>query len=280
MSKALATKEANELAAAQDFVSIAGFEDLTPDDFSLPRLILVQSQHAHEDAENNIGSWYRTDTNEHVKNPHILVIGIAKSRAMFDENFSRDAKPLCRSDNGLTPRDEYIGTDIGGGFFAPDNCAACLYSNWDGNNPPRCQLADNWAGLTEDAAPIVFRLKGSGYKVSRQLKTTARVTQAKREPLFIELGSQKVTGDSGVYYAPTFKIVREEIPAEVVEMALAMNGVNLASRAAEVENFDDTEASVDVYTADEIQQAIETGVPLGSYTDKDAESAVAEELPF
>lgn len=59
-----------------------------------------------------------------------------------------------------------------------------------------------------------------------------------------------------------------------------MNGVNLASRAAEVEDFDSTngnDETVQVYTADEIQHAVETGVPLG---DNDYESAVAEELPF
>lgn len=210
MTKEIVEAQSKELAQHSDFVGIAGFDDLTPEDFSLPRMILVQLQHVHEGADENPGAWYRTDTNEHVKNPRILVIGIAKSRAMFDDgDFDRTSSPVCRSDDSFFPRAEYIGQDVFAGtalqgFNIPEDCMSCVFKDWDGDSPPRCQIADNWAGLTEDAAPVVFRLKGSGYKVSRQLKTTARVTQAKRQPLYIELGSQKQSGDSGVFYTPTF----------------------------------------------------------------------------
>lgn len=263
MSNAIKVKQNNSLSNPADFVGIAGFENLTPEDFSLPRLVLVQLQHVHEGAEDHPGEWYRTDTNEHIANPKILIIGIAKSRAMFDNiEFDRTSTPICRSDDAIFPRQEFIGTQIDG-FNIPNNCEACIFKDWTGTNPPYCQLADNWAGLTEDAAPIVFRLKGSGYKISKQLKTTARVTMAKREPLYISLGSQKQKGDSGVFYTPTFTLVREPVPSEIVEMALAMNGVNLAARAAEVEDFDQTSSS-----------------DQSEYTDADFDSATSKDIPF
>ena len=240
MNNALATKEESALALPADYVEVAGFDQLGPEDFSLPRMILVQSQHVHEGAEKHPGEWYRTDTNEHIENPRVLVIGIAKSRALFDsDTFSRDSEPLCRSDDGYKPRMEYIGTGVNG-VTIPNNCAACPHGEWNGDTAPSCQLADNWAALSEEGEPVIFRMKGSGMKVSKQLKNVIRVARARKRPTYIELGSVREIGDQGNYFVPSFQIVREVPPPDVLEMAKELSGINLASRAAEVSDFDNT----------------------------------------
>jgi len=229
----------NELAMPVEFIDVAGFDDLGAEDFSLPRLVLVQLQHVHEGAENHHGWYYRTDTNEHVESPELLIIGIAKSRAMFDDGFSRDAEPLCRSDDGFYPRQDFIGTGVKG-YQIPGNCASCKFSEWNEDNPPACSLADNWAALTNEGEPVIFRMKGSGAKVSKQLKNVIRVARARKRPSYIKLGSAKEVGDNGVFYVPTFQIIRDAPPEDMLYMAKELAGINLASRAAEVADLDRT----------------------------------------
>ena len=270
MSKALAAKEESALAVSTDFVDVAGFDDLGPEDFSLPRMILVQSQHVHEGAEKHPGEWYRTDTNEHIENPRVLVIGIAKSRAMFDpDNFSRDSEPLCRSDDGYKPRMEYVGTRVNG-VAIPQSCMSCPHGEWNGDTAPACQLADNWAALSEEGEPVIFRMKGSGMKVSKQLKNVIRVARARKRPTYSELGSVREVGDQGNYFVPSFQIVREVPPDEVLEMAKELAGINLASRAAEVSDFDNTNG-VTIGGPEE--------PPFRGYTDADYQPEAAD-VPF
>ena len=270
MTKALATKEESALAVPTNFVDVAGFDNLGPEDFSLPRMILVQSQHVHEGAEKHPGEWYRTDTNEHVASPRVLVIGIAKSRALFDsETFSRDSEPLCRSDDGYTPRMEYVGTKVNG-LVITKTCMSCPHGEWNGDTAPACQLADNWAALSAEGEPVIFRMKGSGMKVSKQLKNVIRVARARKRPTYIELGSVREVSDQGNYFVPSFQIVREVPPDEVLEMAKELAGINLASRAAEVSDFDNTNG-VTISGPEER--------PFNGYTDADYQPE-QQEVPF
>ena len=238
MTTELATKEESALAVPVKFVDVEGFDQLGPDDFSLPRLVLVQAQHVHDGADKHLGEWYRTDTNEHIEAPRILLIGIAKSRAMFElDNFSRDSEPLCRSDDGYHPRMELVGTKVSG-LIVPDNCLACQFSEWTTDTPPACQLADNWAALTEEGEPVIVRLKGAGAKVSKQLKNVVRISRARKRPTYIELGSTREVSDRGNFYVPTFQIVRDAPPEEMIFMASELAGVNLAARAASEDHFE------------------------------------------
>jgi len=245
MNKDIAVQEESALAAPVEFIDVAGFDQLGPEDFSLPRLILVQAQHVHDGAEKHVGEYYRTDTNEHIEYPRVLLIGIAKSRIMFEEStFSRDSDPLCRSDDGFKPRMEHIGTGIQG-VVIPESCLACPFSDWNADTPPPCQLADNWAALTDEGEPVIFRLKGAGAKVSKQLKNVVRISRARKRPTYIELGSVREVGDRGNYLVPSFQIVREAPPEEMLFMASELAGVNLAARAASEDNFDQTNGNVD-----------------------------------
>lgn len=248
MTKEIATKEESTLAVPVEFVDVEGFDQLGPDDFSLPRLVLVQAQHVHDGAEKHMGEWYRTDTNEHIEAPRVLLIGIAKSRAMFEiDNFSRDSEPLCRSDDGFRPRMELVGTKVNG-LVIPESCLACQFSEWIGDIPPACQLADNWAALTEEGEPVIFRLKGAGAKVSKQLKNVVRISRARKRPTYIELGSAREVSDRGNFFVPTFQIVRDAPPEEMLFMASELAGVNLAARAASEDHFENGNVVEETYS--------------------------------
>jgi len=252
------------LAHPVEFVDIAGFDQLGPDDFSLPRLVLVQSQHVHEAADKHIGEWYRTDTNEHVVNPRLLIIGIAKSRVLFEEGFDRQAEPICRSDNGFAPRHDMIGANVEN-VYIPTTCANCPFNAWGEDGiPPRCSLADNWAALIGDGEPIVFRLKGTSAKISKQLKNVGRVARAKRKNLYVELGSVPEVSDQGKYYVASFRVIRDEVPADLLQMAQEFAGINLASRAAEMVDVDATVVPGEVtriVSQDELQNRMD-GAPF------------------
>jgi hypothetical protein len=229
-----------------DYVPVAGIENLSPDDFSLPVLKLVQANTKIDNAEELIGQWYRTDTGEAMTNPNLIMIGIAKQRILFASEYSGEGKALCRSDNGQTPRIELIGTTLDvvpgnekrstiisegpGSFIIPPTCAECELSQWTLGKPP-CKLSDNWAAVTSDGDPVVIRFGGSAAKMGAKLRNLARAATMKRKPLYIALGSHLEQGTSGNYYVPDILTATAPLSPDLIEMAKAFAGVNLAARA-------------------------------------------------
>ncbi len=115
MGNALATINSRSTAIEipQDYVPVAGIENLNADDFTLPVMKLVQATTKNiDDIEHKVGKWYRTDTGETHDEPNLIMIGIAKQRVLFQSEYDGTGKPLCRSDNGKEPRHEYIGITL------------------------------------------------------------------------------------------------------------------------------------------------------------------------
>lgn len=209
--------------------TVAGLDNLSPGDFTLPVLKIVQAQTKAEGADEHLGWWLRTDTGEFIKDPTLLILGIAKSRIMFKKPFDNSA-PLCRSDNANSPRPEYVGLVINGEAI-PTNCnSACLFAKWGRNNErPDCDLVDNWAALLPDGSPVVFRLSGAAMKVSIQLKNLARVMVKRKQRLYIRFTTKKGDG-KGKYYVPSLATHNNPVPADLEEMARMFDGLNLAAR--------------------------------------------------
>lgn len=238
-STALAERAANgqSLTVPPDYVPVAGLNDLSPDDFTLPTLKLTQAQSTQEDADKNLGKWYRRDTGEYYTDPNLLILGIAKSRVMFPAEYSGDSEPLCRSDNSQQPRAEYIGSEIdykGSGAVIGDACADCPFSRWgDNDEPPPCTLTENWAALTDNGDPVIIRLSRSGAKASSQLKNLSRAAALKKRPMYINLSSRSETGKRGRYYVPVISTADSPPSDELLSVAKSLIGINLAARAAE-----------------------------------------------
>jgi hypothetical protein len=240
-----------------DYVPVAGITDLSPDDFSIPVLKLIQSTTKIDDADKHAGKWYRSDTGEIITSPQALIIGIAKSRVLFPSDYTGDGVTLCRSDDGHAPRVDYIGSMI---YFMPGTekrrpivseatadkdddrnmaipaaCADCPLSQWgtEGGKPP-CRLSDNWAALLDEGDPALIRFGGSAAKMSAKLRNLARAATAKRKSLYIALSAHFEKGDSGNYWVPDITPIKETVPADLIETAKAFMGLNLAARAADL----------------------------------------------
>jgi len=244
------------LEVPADYIPVAGIENLSPDDFSIPVVKLVQSNttiNNVEEIETYLGQWYRTDTGEFAETIKALIIGIAKSRILFPTEFSGERKALCRSDDSITPRDDHAPavyylagnekrrtqiSEMEGGNFdmtIPATCAECPLSQWGANGEkPPCRLSDNWAALTEEGDPVLIRFGGSAAKISAKLRNLARAATAKRRPLYVELSSHFEKGEIGQYYVPDVMLLKEALPADLLDTAKAFTGLNLAARAAEM----------------------------------------------
>ncbi len=252
------------LAMSTDYIPVAGIENLSPDDFSIPVLKLVQTNTGIDDADKLAGQWYRTDTGEVLPEIKTLIIGIQKSRILFPTEYGGDGKALCRSDDSIRPRAEFVGQPIfylagndkrstqvaeseGGqlDITIPATCAECPLSQWGANGEkPPCRLSDNWAALTSEGDPVLIRFGGSAAKISAKLRNLARAATAKRRPLYVQLSSHFENGKIGNYYVPDVTLLKESLPAELIETAQAFIGLNLAARAAEMNPDDDMSESV------------------------------------
>lgn len=250
------------VTAPEDYIPVAGIDKLSPDDFSIPVVKLVQTNTGIDNADQYAGQWYRTDTGETCETLRVLIIGIQKSRILFPTEYSGDGKALCRSDDSIAPRAEHVGQPIyyqagnekrhtliseaeGGPYdmALPATCAECPLSQWglNGEKPP-CRLSDNWAALTNDGDPVLIRFGGSAAKISAKLRNLARAATAKKRPLYIELSSHFEKGEIGQYYVPDVTMIREPLPADILDIARAYVGLNLAARAAEMAPLDEEEA--------------------------------------
>lgn len=221
------------LVPAADYVPVAGFEQVPPDDFSLPTLKLVQAQTKNEGAQAHLGEYIKTDTGDYLKDPNVLVVGIAKTRIMFPDKYAADNKALCRSDNGNEARPEYIGTRVNGvtieGF-----CQDCPFSQWpeDGKTPPACSLADQWAVILPAGDPAILRLSGSSAKTSATLKNVMRANRFAGRATHVKLGSSFTRSDKGQFYVATVTPTKDAISPDALNTAKMLAGVNLAARAA------------------------------------------------
>ncbi len=279
------------LVIPQDYIPVAGIENLSPDDFSIPVVKLVQTNTGIDNADQFAGQWYRTDTGETAETLRALIIGIQKSRILFPSEYSGDGKALCRSDDSIAPRADHapavfyqpgnpktgrkatVGAmESNGDMPIPDLCADCPLSQWgaDGEKP-LCRLSDNWAALTNEGDPVLIRFGGSAAKISSKLRNLARAATAKHRPLYVELSSHFEKGDIGQYYVPDIALIKEALPADLLDTAKAFVGLNLAARAAEMAVDDETDqpAQPQGYTP-----KYESDPNWDSMTDQDA-----DELP-
>lgn len=292
MNTQLAPRNGNTaVAVPEDYIPVAGIENLSPDDFSIPVVKLVQTNTGIDNADQYAGQWYRTDTGECSATIKALIIGIAKSRILFPTEYSGDGKALCRSDDSVTPRADHIGQPIyylagnekrraliseaDGGpqdMTIPATCAECPLSLWgvNGEKPP-CRLSDNWAALTSEGDPVLIRFGGSAAKISAKLRNLARASTAKRRPLYVQLSSHFERGEIGQYYVPDVTMLKEPLPADLLDTAKAFTGLNLAARAAEMVSEDEAhEATQQTRSAapddgpdwSTVQEEIEVDIPF------------------
>lgn len=220
---------------------IPGMENVQPGELRVPLLKLVQAQSRMDGAKDHGGEWHNSVTGEFEANPELLVIGLAKGRVMFPDEYNADNKPLCGSNDGTHPRDEYKGNqleivvvDVESGrkkfemVGIGEKCEGCPFAQWGPNGePPKCGAVETFAGVGADGLPALIQIRGSGLKNVPNLKTMLAANGIRKT---VRLGSVLESNESGTYHVPVFLLGNK--PGKELQgsaMRLAALG-NLAAR--------------------------------------------------
>lgn len=236
----LATKPSNSMAryelAPEDYVE--GTQALTREDLQIPQLILVQPQSKNvPDAMKHAGELYNNLTGEFRAAVNGILLSESKGRVCFPAEYDGESDPLCGSDDGLSPREQYVGSDVfnvvtGFAVVIQDSCAGCPLSKFGANGEtPMCAKTFSYALIdAETGIPFVMRAQRTGLQAAKQLNTLAK-TLGRRK--YIHISSRAVQSDKGNYFVPVFS-TNGDAEMELKQFALkySLEVGNLAQRAA------------------------------------------------
>lgn len=177
------------------------------------RLSLTQPINASPEDGTIAGRWRDEQSNMQYTDLNVTVLQMREGRVLF-ESQELGSKPLCKSDNGITPliSDDLQRQDYGKG------CAKCPMSQWkkiNGRNikPPCQETATALVAQPETGFTYRINAKGASVPIFKDLKATIRKfyvgSKAKGRAifptqLFFKLSSVKVQGAKGTYYLPKF----------------------------------------------------------------------------
>jgi hypothetical protein len=182
-----------------------GLGDITQEDLIIPRLKIGQRQSPGDVA----GKLFLDISGDTMDTMELVLLRMNKSRVLFPEDFSRDSKPLCRSQDFKCPETNNDG-------FEPmaESCAECPYGKWTkGSNgsskPPRCNEVWNFLVLDyETYMPAWFSLKSTAIKPARKivsmlkLRGTAKLIPSWHFRFSVEVEMR--SGAAGDSFVPVF----------------------------------------------------------------------------
>ncbi|MBL0732222.1 MAG: hypothetical protein JJW03_05145 [Desulfosarcina sp.] len=161
-----AVREAADVPATQAEVFDNGLGDTPPEDLIVPRLKVGQDNSLEEDVASK---WFIDISGDTADEMDLTVLRRVKGRCLLPEDYDPDNKPLCKSDNFITP------VLIEGLTPMADTCDECSYSKWTKKSngkpkPPRCDevwhfliidrecLMPAWMSLKRTAMPAAKRI--------------------------------------------------------------------------------------------------------------------------
>lgn len=236
---ALTTKPASAMRyelAPEDYVE--GTQGLTREDLQIPQLVLVQPQSKNvPEAMKHAGELFNNLTGEFRNEVNGILLSESKGRVCFPRDYDGDSDPVCASDDGLHPRDQYVGTvvhDKETDFDTQigDACADCPLARFGNDStPPMCAKTFSYAMIdAETGIPFVMRAQRTGMQAAKQLNTIAK-TLGRRK--FIRISSRAVQSDKGNYFVPSFTTNGDTEPS-LKQWALkySLEVGNIAQRAS------------------------------------------------
>lgn len=252
-NQSLVTSEPHAIAvnAMPEELIVAGADILAREDITVPRLLLVQSQKGKNsplpaDFIKHVGEYYNTITGEYKQTIEGVLLGVTKQRVAFPRDYDGESNALCASDNGIFPRQEFVGADVTDtktGVVHVINlncgCADCPFSKFTETEDaasvtPLCSLGYVYAMLDLDTGlPFLMRAQRTGIQAARQLNTVAKM-MGRTKSIII---SGKVTQDEkGTYAVPVFSTGQKLTP-DIINAAAALvrDMGNLAERVSAVE---------------------------------------------
>lgn len=166
-----------------------GTENITKDDFVLPRIRIIQP--TSRDSDKGIGKFCNSVTGEVFSSLKIVPLTVTHGRVCFSVAETHSS-PICRSLDGIVS-------------VEGRKCAECGDSiGWteEQPGPPQCAELRNIPCLLENGEIAGLSFKRGAISEAKRIIT---VVKMRNTPFFfwkIELTIQKAEGQKGVYYAP------------------------------------------------------------------------------
>jgi len=203
-----------------------GLEELGAGDLIIPRLTITQPT-TPDIAADQVGKFCINVTGDYHDTMRVAIIKLTKSRILFPDKYKRDNEPLCRSHDFKFPAEIPGVTPMAATCqLIPGDTKkhTCPYANWGADNtPPRCQ--ETWNLLIVDIdtyLPMWFSIKSTALKPLRKIvSAVSMICTAKRLPMWalgFDMALEKITNDSGTFYAPQFSGLAALPPDDAANM--------------------------------------------------------------
>jgi hypothetical protein len=175
----------------------AGLERLGPEDFIIPRLMLVQPTSQLDGVE--VGTSYLNLTGEQFAEIEVVFLRVSKGRVHFAD--ANERNPSCGSADGIMPLPRFEPP------MAP-TCAECACSRCNGKEPPPCNETYNLLGvMLETGLPFWWSVKSTAIAPTRRLLSSIALRARMGKHLFdaqVTMKSQLVTLPGKKYYVPLY----------------------------------------------------------------------------
>lgn len=186
---------------------VGGTEDLDRSDLQFPQLKLTQpTSKKIPDFLKHGGEWFN-DLSQTFSNPALIVpVRLGKGRSCFPRDYNEDNEPLCRSDDSLQPRKEFIGITVVDpklniAHAIAETCEQCPLAQFGASNQaPMCSKSFTYYALdAATAQPFVVRFSRSAMAAAKRFNTLMQ-TDGRRK--MILLGSMLKSDTKGTYFVP------------------------------------------------------------------------------
>jgi hypothetical protein len=200
-NKKAETKEIpNSNERVPSITSGAGMEVLGPEDLIIPRLTLVQPTSQIDGIES--GKFYMNLTGEEFDQVEAVFLKVTKGRVYFSEE-ATERKPVCGSSDRIKPSARFEPP-------AAPACKECLFSRWNGKEPPPCNESYNLLGvMMETGLPFWWSVKSTAIAPTKRFVSAIALRARMGKNLFdakATIKSQLVTLPGKKYHVPVYAL--------------------------------------------------------------------------
>jgi hypothetical protein len=179
-------------------MSGAGMEVLGPEDLIIPRLTLVQPTSQIDGVE--AGKFYMNLTAEQFDQVEAVFLKVTKGRVYFADD-AIERKPVCGSSDRIKPSPRFETP-------ASPTCKECLFSRWNGKEPPFCNESYNLLGvMVETELPFWWSVKSTAIAPTKRFVSAIALRARMGKNLFdakATIKSQLVTLPGKKYHVPVY----------------------------------------------------------------------------
>jgi hypothetical protein len=174
-----------------------GLEALGPEDLIIPRLTLVQPTSQIENVE--AGKFYMNLTSQTFDEVEAVFLKVTKGRIYFADDDNK--KPACGSSDRINPSPR---------FDQPmaHSCSECLYSHWNGKEPPFCHESYNLLGvMVQTGLPFWWSVKSTAIAPTKRFVSAIALRSRMGKSLFdakTTIKSQLVALPGKKYHIPVY----------------------------------------------------------------------------